>query len=136
MNIFKRIFLPIIFTGIWINLSETVRWIFLIKSYWINHYRAMNLVFPNNPTNGIIWLIWGFLFAVILFVLSKKFNLLQTTFFSWFTIFAMLWIVLLNIDVLPVGILFYVIPMSLFETYVGALICRKFLRQESREESA
>ena len=57
MGNLRKVFLPILITGIWINISETVRWIFLIKSYWIKHYQTMNLVFPNNLINGIVWMI-------------------------------------------------------------------------------
>lgn len=125
MGYFKKIILPILLTGIWINISETVRWEFLIKSYWIDYYKNLNLVFPNEPVNGIVWLIWGFLFAAIIFILSKKFNLLQTTFLSWFVVFVMLWVVLWNVDMLPVCILWFVVPLSLFEAFIGALICKK-----------
>ena len=112
--------------GIWINISETVRWLFLIESYWIEYYQKMHLVFPNDPVNAIIWMIWGFLFAIVIFVLSKKFNPLQTALISWLAVFVMLWIVLWNINVLPVKILWYVVPLSFFEAYIGVLICKKF----------
>ena len=125
MGIFKKTVLPILVIGIWINISESVRWIFLIKSYWIKHYQNMNLVFPDRPVNGIIWMVWGFLFAIVIFLLSKKFNLLQTMFLSWLVIFVMLWIVLWNVGVLPIGILVTVVPLSLFEVFISSLICRK-----------
>ena len=126
MDNFRKIFIPIIVTGIWVNISETVRWIFLIKAFWVKHYNNMNLVFPNNPINGMVWMVWGFLFAAAIFILSRKFKLLQTTFLSWFIIFVMLWIVLWNVNMLPMGMLVFVVPLSLFETFIGALICKKF----------
>lgn len=129
MVYFKKTIFPILLVGIWINISETIRWLFLIESYWIEHYQKMHLVFPNEPVNAIIWMIWGFLFAIIIFVLSKKFNLLQTALISWLAVFVMLWVVLWNINVLPVKILWYVIPLSFFEAYIGALICKKFTRK-------
>jgi hypothetical protein len=125
MDYFKKIIFPILLVGIWINVSETVRWIFLIKSYWIEHYKNMNLVFPNEPVNAIIWMIWGFIFAVIIYILSKKFSLLQTTFISWLVMFIMLWIVLWNINILPLNILWYVVPLSFIETIIAVLICKK-----------
>lgn len=125
MGNLRKVFLPILITGIWINISETVRWIFLIKSYWINHYQTLNLVFPNKPINGIMWIIWGFIFAAIIFILSKKYSLIKTTFLSWFIVFVMSWIVLWNAGILPMGILVFVVPLSLFETYIGALISNK-----------
>ena len=125
MGYFKKTILPILSTGIWINISETVRWELLIKSYWVDHYQNLNLVFPNEPLNGVIWMIWGFLFAITVFIISKKFNLLQTTFLSWFFVFVMMWIVIWNVDMLPKGILWVNAPMSLVEAFIAALICKK-----------
>ncbi len=126
MKQFKKTILPILLTGIWINISESVRWLLLVEEYWVEHYQTLNLVFPTGPISGLIWMIWGFCFAAVISILSKKFTLLQTTLLSWFVAFVMLWLVLWNIDILPVGILWIVIPFSLFEAFVGALICEKF----------
>ena len=125
MEYFKKIILPILLTGIWINISETLRWVFFVEPYWIEYYQNLNLSFPTGIINNIIWMIWGFSFATIIFIISRKFNLVQTTFLSWFVTFIMLWLVLWNIEILPVGFLWFVIPLSLFEVFVGALICKK-----------
>lgn len=127
MNTFKKTILPVLLTGIWINISETIRWEFLVKKYWIDHYESLNLFFPTELMNNITWMIWGFLFAVVIFILSKKFNLIQTTLLSWFVVFVLLWIVLWNVGVLPNGMLWYVAPLSLLETFVGAFICKRFI---------
>jgi hypothetical protein len=125
MGFFKKTFLPILVTGIWINISETIRWELIVKSYWIEYYRNLDLVFPIELANNLIWMMWGFLVALVIFILSKKFNLLLTTFISWISIFVMLWIVLWNINMLPTEILKYVIPLSFIEVLVGAWICTK-----------
>lgn len=125
MEYFKRVVLPILVTGIWINISETIRWVFFVEPYWIEYYQNLNLTFPRGLTNNIIWMIWGFGFAAVIFILSKKFNLFQTTILSWFVTFVMLWLVLWNIEILPVGFLWFVIPLSFIEAFVGALICNK-----------
>jgi hypothetical protein len=125
MNQFNKTILPILLTGIWINVSETIRWIFLVKSQWIEHYQKMNLVFPTEPVNGMTWMIWGFLLAISIFIISRKFNLIQTTLISWFLAFIMLWMVLWNIAVFPINIIWIVVPLSLLEVFVGTLICRK-----------
>lgn len=126
MSLLRKTILPIFLTGLWINISETVRWEFLIKAYWIEHYQNLNLVLPQEPINGITWMIWGFCFATVIFILSKKFNLLQTTLLSWFVTFVLLWIVLWNLAMLPVAILWFVVPLSLFEAFVAVWICKKF----------
>ncbi len=131
MGHLRKTILPIFLTGLWINISETIRWIFLIKPFWVDYYQSMNRTLPDEPINGIIWLIWGFLFATVVFIISSKFNLLQTTFLSWFVVFIMLWIVLWNLDNLTVIILLYGVPMSLAETFVAALICKRYISQSS-----
>ena len=125
MSQFRKSILPILLTGIWINGSETVRWELLVKSYWIEHYQDMNLVFPSALMNGITWMIWGFFLAFSIFIISKKFNLIQTTLLSWFMVFVMLWVVLWNINVFPVTILFIVVPLSWIEVFVATWICKK-----------
>lgn len=128
METFKKIILPILITGIWINLSETVRWIFLIEPFWIEKYQLLNLTFPSENVNMIVWMVWGFLYATTIFILSKKFNLVQTTLLSWFVAFVLMWIVVWNVGVLPSGMLWFNIPLSLLETFIGAYICIKFFK--------
>ncbi|MDX5586238.1 MAG: hypothetical protein QNK20_15220 [Aureibaculum sp.] len=131
MKIFKQVVIPIIITGIWINISETIRWIFLIEPYWAEQYQKLNITFPNEKINLIVWMIWGFLFGITIFVLSKKYNLFQTTIFSWFVAFAMMWLIVWNIGVLPIRMLWLNIPLSLLETFIGAYICKSYLNLES-----
>ena len=128
MDYIKKTILPIILVGLWINISETIRWLFLIEPYWVEHFQNLGLVFVSEPINGIIWIMWGFLFATTIFILSKKFNLLQTTFLAWFVVFVLMWIVVWNIGVLPTGMLWINVPLSLFEAFVGALICKRLAR--------
>jgi len=128
MKIFKQIILPILIIGIWINISETIRWIFLVEPYWIEQYQKLNITFPDEPVNMIVWMIWGFCFATAMYILSKKFNLFQTTIFSWFGAFVMMWLIVWNVGVLPTGMLWFNIPLSLLETFIGAFICTKFFK--------
>lgn len=134
MRIFKTIILPILITGIWINISETVRWMFLIESYWLEKYQILNLTFPNETTNMIAWMIWGFFHATVIFILSKRYNLLQTTGLSWFVAFVMMWVIVWNIGVLPTGMLWINIPLSLLETFIGAYICIKFFKSSDTSD--
>ena len=90
MRIIKKIILPILITGIWINISETVRWVLLVESYWLEKYQILNLTFPNETINMIAWMLWGFFHATVIFILSKRYNLLQTTVLSWFVAFVMM----------------------------------------------
>jgi hypothetical protein len=121
----KRILLPILLATVWISISEFVRNEFVLKSYWTDHYEQLGLVFPSEPINGAVWGLWSLLFAIAIFILSKKFSLLQTTFLSWYVAFVFMWVVIGNMGVLPYGILPMAIPLSLLEVFVAAYIINK-----------
>ena len=126
MTYFKKTILPILLTGIWINVSITIGWMLILERYWIEKYQSINIVFPTGLTNNIVWMIWGFMYGIAIFILSKKFSVLQTTLLGWFAAFAMMWVIVWNIGVLPTGMLLFNIPNTLFVTFIGAWICKKF----------
>jgi hypothetical protein len=119
-------FLSILLATIWISISEFVRNEFLIKSYWINHYQKMGMVFPSEPINGAMWGVWSFLFALAIYIFSRKFSLVQTTFLAWFVGFVLMWFVIGNLGVLPYGLLRYAIPLSLLEAFIASWIIFSF----------
>jgi hypothetical protein len=121
----KKTILPILLATIWISVSEFARNELLVKSYWTEHYEQLGLVFPSEPVNGAVWGLWSLLFAIAIFIISKKFTLWQTTFLSWFVGFVLMWVVVANLSVLPYGILVFAIPLSLLEAFVAAWIIRK-----------
>ena len=129
MNHIKKTILPVFLATIWISVSEFVRNEFLLKSYWTDHYQKLGLVFPAAPVNGAVWGLWSLLFAIAIFVISKKFSLLQTTLLSWFVGFVFMWVVIGNLGVLPYGILFAAVPLSLLEAFLAALIIKKLTKQ-------
>ena len=73
MNLLKRTILPVLLATIWISVSEFVRNEILIKSYWTGHYEKLGLVFPSQPINGAVWGLWSLLFAIAIYILSRKF---------------------------------------------------------------
>ncbi|MEE4258299.1 MAG: hypothetical protein V2I62_00945 [Bacteroidales bacterium] len=121
----KKTILPILLTTVWISLSEFVRNEFIVKNYWTDHYNSLGLVFPTEPINGVLWGIWSLLFAISIFIIAKKFTLLQTTLLSWFVGFVLMWVVIGNMGVLPTGILFAAIPLSLLEAFLATFIIKK-----------
>ncbi|MFZ4548828.1 MAG: hypothetical protein ACOYN4_15375 [Bacteroidales bacterium] len=125
MKVLKHTFLPILLATIWISISEFTRNEFLLKSYWTNHYQTLGLVFPSEPINGAVWGLWSLCFAIAIFIIAKKFSLLQTTFLSWFVGFVLMWISSGNMDVLPFGILPFAIPLSFLEAFLASLIVKK-----------
>jgi len=88
-------------------------------------FQSMGRELPNEPINGILWMIWGIVIAVVVYVLSKKFTIWQTTVITWFATFVLVWIALWNSAVLPVEILPVVVPMSLLTIFIAALIAKK-----------
>jgi len=124
MATFKITILPIFLATIWISISEFVRNEFIVKSYWTGHYKSLGLIFPSEPINGAIWGLWSLLFAVAIFIISKKFSLLHTTLLSWLVGFVLMWVVIGNMGVLPKGILLVAIPLSLLETFIASYIIK------------
>lgn len=122
MSLFKKTILPILLATVWISLSEFVRNEFLAKSYWTNHYESLGLTFPSEPVNGAVWGLWSLLFAIAIYVLSKKFSLLETTLLSWFVGFVLMWVVVGNLGVLPFRLLYLAVPLSLLEAFLAAWI--------------
>lgn len=120
--------LAILLSGIWVNFSEFARNELLVKSIWVKHYTDIGLAFPSDPINAFIWIVWGFLYAWGIYLVSKKFSLAQTTILSWLFGFVLMWLVTWNMGVLPAGILPFAIPLSLLEAFICALICMRMAR--------
>ena len=117
--------LAVLAAGAWVNASEFFRNELLLKGFWTYHYKNMGLTFPSAPINGMVWVLWGFVFASTVFVVSRKFTLVQTIALVWVYGFVLMWLVTGNMGVLPFEILFYAIPLSLIEAFGAAYICWK-----------
>jgi hypothetical protein len=126
MEYLRKTILPVLLATIWISISEFVRNELIVKSFWTSHYQNLGLVFPSEPINGGVWGIWSLLFAIAVYFFAKKFTLWQSTFLSWFVAFVMMWVVIGNLGVLPYGLLWYAVPLSLLESFVANLIVKKF----------
>jgi hypothetical protein len=125
MKQFKNI-LSVVLATIWISISEFFRNEYLLKAFWIRHYKILGINFPSEPINGAIWGIWSLLFAIVIFIIAKKFSMTQTTFLSWFVAFVMMWVVIGNLGVLPYGLLLYAVPLSIIESFIATVIIMKF----------
>jgi len=129
MKLMRNIILPVLLAAVWISISEFVRNEFLVKSFWTDHYKTLGLIFPSAPVNGALWGLWSLLFAVAIFIIARRFTLVQTTFLSWFVAFLMMWVVIGNLGVLPYGLLLFGIPLSILESFIAALIIKKLHRE-------
>ncbi len=130
MNAKSRSIIAVVLTGIWVNASEFLRNEVLLKKYWVNHYQSRGMSFPSAPMNGMIWVAWGVLFSIAIYLISRKFSLIQTSLISWFMAFVLMWVVTLNLNVLPISILTYAVPLSLLEVFLGSYICIKISPNE------
>jgi hypothetical protein len=83
------------------------------------------MIFPSEPINGAVWGVWSLLFAIAIFIISRKFNLNETALLSWLVGFVLMWVVIGNMGVLPEGLLLYAVPLSLIEAYLASLIMHK-----------
>jgi hypothetical protein len=122
----KKTVLPILLAAVWISISEFVRNTFILHRYWTEHYQNSGLTFPELPVNGVVWGIWSLCFSAAIFIFSKKYTMVQTTFLSWFVGFVFMWLVIGNLGVLPFGILPFAIPLSLLEAFLATYIIFRF----------
>jgi Na+-transporting NADH:ubiquinone oxidoreductase subunit NqrE len=117
--------LPILLATVWISISEFVRNEFILKSYWVMHYKNLGIFFPSGSVNGAVWGLWSLAFASTIFIISRKFSLVQTTLLAWWVGFVLMWLVIGNLGVLPWGILPVAVPLSLLEAFLASYICKK-----------
>jgi hypothetical protein len=122
MKTLKTIFLPIVLSALWISISEFVRNEILLKSFWLEHYQSLGLVFPSEPVNGAIWGVWSLALATSIYIISRRFSLWPAIFITWFMAFVLMWLVIGNMDVLPLGLLWVALPLSILEVTVAAII--------------
>jgi hypothetical protein len=72
-----------------------------------------------------MWGVWSLVFAIVIFIVSKKFSLLQTFLLMWVVGFVMMWIVIGNMGVLPFSLLLFAVPLSLLEVLLAVIIVKK-----------
>jgi len=128
----KKVVLPILLATVWISISEFVRNSFFLHNYWIKHYQKIGMTFPEQTINGAVWGLWSLCFAIAIYIFSKKYNLLQTIFLSWFVGFVFMWLIIGNLGVLPFGILPFAIPLSLLEAFIASYIVFKLSKEKNR----
>lgn len=128
----KKIVLSIVLSGLWITFSEFLRNEFLLKEYWVNQFNSLGLTFETLPINGILWMVWSFTLAFLLFKFLQKFSMKETILLGWLPSFFMMWIVVFNLQTLPLNIVFFVfaIPLSIIEILAAIIIIKKILHEK------
>lgn len=123
----KNTVLAVLTSGIWISFSEFLRNEILFKGYWLNRYAALGLRFPSEASNNAMWVVWSFVLAGAVTLLARRLSLFETTLTAWLLAFVLMWVVVWNLDVLPLGLLPIAVPWSMGETVVAVLLARRFL---------
>ena len=118
----KRAVSRIGFATVWIIFSEFVRNQLLFVAYWRDHYTSLGISFPETPIHGAVWGLWSLTFAIVIYVISQKFSFKETAVLGWIFGFVMMWLVIGNLGVLPYGLLWFAIPLSILEVVVATFI--------------
>lgn len=126
----KKFLLAAIVAGVWINISEFLRNELLLKNLWITHFESIGLVFPSSLNHNLVWLLWGFLLAASLVYMRRRMSFMATTAIGWVMAFAMMWLVMGNLNVLPEQLLPVALPWSLIEIAGAVFIARKIDKPE------
>ena len=97
----------------------------LLNQEWLaaigeTHQRALGLTFPIEPVNAVVWVLRSFVFAGVVCVLSRRFDLWPATVMAWAAGFVLVWLVVWNLLVLPIDVLPVAVPTSLVEV-LGAV---------------
>ena len=121
----KNTVLPIVLAGIWITVSEFLRNEFMLKSYWVDHYLSLNLKFETLPINGVLWMVWSIILALVIYTLLTRFSFVQTFVIAWLAAFVLMWITIYNLQVLPLALLLPAVPLSMLEVLIAQLIINK-----------
>ena len=127
-----RTLLAILAATAWISLNEFGRNQLVLLDQWTAHYAALGLSFPVEPVNGAVWGIWSLAFALVIFILAKRFTLVETVALSWGIGFVLMWLVIGNLGVLPLGILAVAIPWSIVEAFGAAWIVKRMVPAASK----
>ena len=81
MENLKKAIWQILLVSLWINIFETLRWMLFARPDIDMHFKAANLVLPNEPINNILWLIWGIIIAVMIFISFEKIQSIANNFY-------------------------------------------------------
>jgi Na+-transporting NADH:ubiquinone oxidoreductase subunit NqrE len=122
MRVLRSAILPVVLSTAWVALSEFLRNQVLFASYWVEHYRGLGLVFPAAPINGAMWGAWSLLFAIVVFVITRRFSRLEAVVIAWTCGFAMMWVTIGNLGVLPFRLLIPAVPLSVLEAFLAVMI--------------
>jgi hypothetical protein len=131
----KRIALATLAAGVWVNVSEFVRNEILFKGHWLSKYKSLGLEFPSDPVNGALWGLWGFIFAGCIVAVRRQNTFAGTIALCWTLGFVLMWIVIGNLNVLPLNLLTIAVPWSLAEVALAVALVQRIMRTPKPNQS-
>lgn len=118
---------------IWINLSEIARYFLFIMPMMREAFPTVPDIAPMNLPIFLSWGLWDTLLIVSATLLPWLFferfgpsrvTALMAGSFVWMTVFGILWLGLLNMNLATAEILTVALPLAWLEMIVAALIVR------------
>lgn len=128
----KKIILATLTTGVLINLSEFLRNEILLKEQWLDKFSSMGLPFPSAAINGLLWIVWGFVFAGCVVAICRRFSFAGALLLSWTMGFLLMWVVTGNLGILPMGLMPIAVPWSVAEVALAVFVAQRLLRRAEK----
>jgi hypothetical protein len=136
--VMRRFWTAIIANTIWVNISEVFRYFAILRG-------MMQKAFPQIPNvadmNLPIFMVWGLWDQVLVFAVTGFSWLLLEKFGSglkikigaatavWATVFVLLWVGFLNMNLATMAIVLAMLPLAWFEMLVATFITAWAMRR-------
>jgi len=122
-----------IWAGLWINLSEVVRYFLLVRPMMQEAFPMVADIAPINVPIFLSWIVWDtvlvFAASFIVWLFLERFGdstrhaVLAGT-FVWAAIFVILWLGLLNLGLANQQLLMVALPLAWLELVIAAIIIK------------
>lgn len=133
----RAFLLTALLAGIWINLSEVVRYFALIMPMVKAALPGVENVAPISPGIFFSWMVWDTVLVLghvlIVWLYLEKFgyhfaNALKAATLVWFVVFVLFWLGSFNLALATPALLAVALPLAWIEMAVGALIVQWGMR--------
>lgn len=114
--------IAILAAAVWISLAEFLRNEFLIQSSLSVPLQGMGHYLYTEPNNGNATGFWALAIALLMFMISRKFNFWITAFTGWAAGFILLWVFGSHVLEAATSSLAFIVPLSVLEMILAAWI--------------
>ena len=140
----KDFIIVVLITSVWVNLSEVLRYFFIVIPEVKTYLSVVPEVAEVNIGILIIWGLWDTLLtALIVFIFwlyAQKFgnsikSVVAAGIISWCFFFVLFWVGLANMGLSSWQFLLIVLPLALLETLVASLIASYVYQWQNKSSS-